>query len=85
MEKETCGIVISVAKQWWLKVNTKPVRFGPLDGATFPHVIKVEYEVDGNKYISRKWIKAGHEFHTINTKVKIIYNEEKPNRGKIIL
>ena len=26
MDKDTVGTVISVAKQWWLKVNTKPVR-----------------------------------------------------------
>jgi len=28
MEKETTGTVISVTKQWWLKVNRKPVRTG---------------------------------------------------------
>ena len=33
MDKETIGTVLSVAKQWWLKVNTKPVRMGALDGA----------------------------------------------------
>ena len=26
MEKETMGTVISVTKQWWLKVNRKPVQ-----------------------------------------------------------
>ena len=26
MEKETMGTVISVIKQWWLKVNRKPAR-----------------------------------------------------------
>ena len=42
MGKETIGTVLSVAKQWWLKVNTKPIRIGTLDGATFPHIIKVQ-------------------------------------------
>ena len=42
MDKETIGTVLSVAKQWWLKVNTKPIRMGALDGATFPHIIKVQ-------------------------------------------
>ena len=50
MDKETVGTVLSVAKQWWLKVNTKPIRMGALDGATFPHIIKVQYVVDGNTY-----------------------------------
>ena len=33
MEKETMGTVISVTKQWWLKVNRKPVRAHAMDGA----------------------------------------------------
>ena len=31
MEKETMGTVISVTKQWWLKVNRKPVRAHAMD------------------------------------------------------
>ena len=42
MDKEIMGTVVSVKKQWWLKINTKAVRLGPLDGAIFPHVIKVQ-------------------------------------------
>ena len=41
MEQKTIGTVISVKKQWWLKVNTKPVRMHALDGATFPHIKKL--------------------------------------------
>lgn len=43
MEQKTTGTVISVKKQWWLKVNTKPVRMHALDGATLPHIITVKY------------------------------------------
>ena len=53
MEKQTEGIVVSVKKQWWLKVNTKAFRRGPLDGATFPHIIKVKYTVEGTEYFKR--------------------------------
>ncbi len=42
MEKETMGTVISVIKQWWLKVNRKPARVHAMDGAAFPHTIKVK-------------------------------------------
>jgi len=56
VDKETKGTVVSVAKQWWLKINTKPVRLHPLDGAIFPHIIKVSYTVDGVEYTKRKWI-----------------------------
>ena len=51
MNKKTIGTVLSVAKQWCLKVNTKPVRLHALDGATFPHIIKVKYTVDGQDYV----------------------------------
>ncbi len=53
MEKETTGTVISVSKQWWLKINTKAIRKGPMDGAVFPHIIKAAYKVDGKEYIKR--------------------------------
>ena len=51
MEKETMGTVISVTKQWWLKVNRKPARVHAMDGAAFPHTIKVKYTIDGKDYI----------------------------------
>ena len=54
MEKETMGTVISVIKQWWLKVNRKPARVHAMDGAAFPHTIKVKYTIDGKEYICRK-------------------------------
>ena len=43
MYKEAAGTVISVKKQWWLKVNAKRVRLHAMDGAMFPHIVKVEY------------------------------------------
>ena len=58
MEK-TIGTVVSVKKQWWLKINTKPVRAHAFDGAIFPHIVKVMYCVDGIKYYKKKWIRAG--------------------------
>ena len=53
MEKKTTATVISVKKQWWLKVNTKPFRHGTLDGALFPHIIRVAYVVDGREFFKR--------------------------------
>ena len=84
MEKEAIGTVISVAKQWWLKVNTKPVRMGALDGATFPHIIKVQYVVDGNTYTKRKWIGAGKAVPTVGSDVKVLYRPDKPGKAKIL-
>ena len=84
MDKETTGTIISVAKQWWLKVNTKPIRLGALDGATFPHIIKVQYVVDGNTYTKRKWIGADKPVPTIGSKLTVLYCAEKPGKAKIL-
>ena len=84
MDKETMGTVQAVAKQWWLKVNTKPVRMGALDGATFPHVIKVRYVVDGTTYIKRKWIGAGEAVPAVGSNLTVLYCSHKPSKAKII-
>lgn len=84
MNRETKGIVISVAKQWWLKINTKPVRTHLLDGATFPHIIKVKYIVDGKEYTRRKWIKPGSVVPDIGSSVTVSYLENKPSKAKVL-
>ena len=84
MDQETVGTVISVQKQWWLKINTKPVRSGPLDGAIFPHIIKVQYTVDGKTYFKRKWIGANYPVPALGSSVTVLYCEEKPGKAKIL-
>ena len=84
MNKEAKGTVISVAKQWWLKVNKKPIRTNALDGATFPHIIKVQYVVDENTYSKRKWIGAGKPVPAIGSTVTVLYCPDKPGKAKII-
>ncbi|MCI8715449.1 MAG: sugar ABC transporter permease [Oscillospiraceae bacterium] len=85
MEKEATGTVVSVAKQWWLKVNTKPVRLHPLDGAIFPHIIKVKYAVDGKEYTCRKWINAGHQGPGEGAAIKVVYRTDKPSKARVII
>ena len=84
MKSETTGMVISVSKQWWLKVNTKAFRKGPLDGAVFPHIIKVSYTVDGKEYVRRKWIAAGAPVPIEGGSVKVVYNDDAPTKAEII-
>ncbi len=84
MDKETIGTVLSVAKQWWLKVNTKPIRTGTLDGATFPHIIKVQYTVEGITYTKRKWIGAGKEVPAVGSRLTVLYRSDKPTKAKIL-
>ena len=84
MVKETTGTVLNVAVQWWLKVNTKPVRMHAMDGATFPHVIKVQYVVDGSTYVKRKWIGAGKAVPAVGSKLTVLYCSDKPSKARII-
>ena len=84
MNQQTTGIVVSAKKQWWLKVNTKAVRLGPLDGATFPYIIKVSYWVEESEYFKRKWLGAGKEVPSIGSTMTVIYNAENPKKAKIL-
>ena len=85
MQKMTTGTVISVKKQWWLKVNTKAVRMGALDGAIFPHVLKVRYMVDGEEYIKRKWILTQKAVPSEGDTVQVIYDDSNPKKIKLEL
>jgi len=83
MERETVGTIVSVSKQWWLKVNTKAVRGGMLDGAIFPYIVKVSYTVDGQVYVCRKWIPPTAHAPLEGTQVRVIYREEKPGKARV--
>ena len=83
MENKTMGTVLSVKTQWWLKVNTKPIRTHALDGAIFPHIIKVKYVVDGNEIIKRKWLGAAMKCPSVNEKVTVIYQVNKPTKFRL--
>ena len=82
--KKTIGTVVSVKKQWWLKINTKPIRAHAFDGAIFPHIVKVVYCVDGIKYYKKKWIRAALPVPTVNTEVTVAYDKERPSRGQVL-
>ena len=84
MNKETIGTVLSVTRLWWLKVNTKPIRMRALDGATFPHIIKVQYVVDGKNYTKRKWIGAGKSVPAVGSNLTVLYCTDKPSEAKIL-
>lgn len=84
MDQQTTGTVIAAAKQWWLKVNTKAFRMYPLDGATFPYIIKVKYTVNGTEYTKRKWINAGKPVPAVGDTVTVVYSSDKPAKAKIL-
>lgn len=84
MDKQTTGTVLSVSKQWWLKVNRKPARLHALDGAEFPHIIKVEYNIDGKMYSKRKWINAGEPIPKVGSNIQVMYDSDRPSKAKIL-
>ncbi len=84
MYRETKGKVISVSKQWWMKVNTKAFRVHAMDGAAFPHIIKVSYAVDGKEYLKRKWIGAGLPVPSVGSSVVVMYRDNKPAKAKVL-
>lgn len=85
MKQETIGMVTAVKKQWWLKVNTKPVRRHATDGAVFPHIITVEYTVNGQTYKKRKWVHASCSPLAVGSEVTVCYEQGKPGRVKVII
>ena len=85
MEKETRGTVASVSKQWWLKVNRKPVRLHALNGAEFPHIVKIRYTVDGASYTCWKWLGAGAPSPHVGDAATVRYREGRPSRGRAVL
>ena len=84
MTKETTGVVTSIKKQWWLKVNTKPFRMHALDGAVFPYIITVKYTVGEKEYKKKKWVRAGYPVPELNSNVYVSYDENKPKKSKIM-
>lgn len=84
MQKRTVGTIVSAKKQWWLKVNTKAIRKGPLDGATFPYIAKIKYTIDGTEYVKNKWIGARCPVPVEGETVQLVYDEAKPGSVKIV-
>ena len=82
--RRTTGTIISAKKQWWLKINKKPIRKGPLDGAAFPYIIKIRYVVDGKEYIKRKWIGTEYPVPVEGDTVQLSYEEDHPEKIKVV-
>ena len=79
-ENQVIGKVIKVKKLWWLKINKKPIRVTPGDGATFPLSLQVNYNVDGNEYIDKKIVSWNEKDIQVNQEVTVTYNIDKPQR-----
>ena len=79
-EKQITGKVIKIKKLWWLKINKKPIRVTPLDGAMFPLSLQVKYNVNGNEYIGKKIVPWNEKDIQVDQDVIVTYNVEKPQK-----
>ena len=79
-EKQVIGKVIKIKKLWWLKINKKPIRVTPLDGAMFPLSLQVKYNANGNEYIGKKIVSWNEKDIQVEQEVIVTYNVEKPQR-----
>lgn len=83
MEIKTQGIVTSVVKLWWLKINKKPIRMHALDGADFPRIITVEYNVSNHTYKKRKFIGNGIHCPKKGEYMEIFYQKDNPKKSRL--
>ncbi|MBE6032885.1 MAG: sugar ABC transporter permease [Clostridiales bacterium] len=83
LNESAMGKVVKVHKCWWLKVNTKPVRAHSFDGALFPHILTVEYSVDGKIYKKRKWVPYDQPAPSVGDTVEVFYHKDAPAKCEI--
>lgn len=76
----TCGVVQSVKKCWWLKVNQKPVRAHSLDGAAFPHRISFRYAVGEREYTASAYVSWNKRCPSPGETLVVYYDGERPER-----
>ena len=62
------------------KVITKSVRKHAWDGAMFPHIVTVEYEVNGQKYTKKEFLNYNITCPNVGSNVDVYYNSENPKK-----
>ena len=83
--EQTQGTVTQVKTCWWLKVNTKAVRFGPMDGAMFPHIIYFTYTAYGKTYQGKRYVNWNKRCPVSGEKLTVYYEKNDPSRYAVIL
>ena len=83
--EQTQGTVTQVKTCWWLKVNTKAVRFGPMDGAMFPHISYFTYTAYGETYQGKRYVNLDKRCPVSGEKLTVYYEKNDPSRYAVIL
>jgi len=72
------GTVTDVKTYRFLKVNTKPVRMGTLDGAAFPHRITFRYSVAGREYRGSRVLAPSTGSPGVGAAITVYYDPDAP-------
>ena len=79
------GVITEVKTCWWLKVNTKSVRWNTFDGAVFPHIICFTYTVAGQTYQGKRYVQWNKHCPQKGEKLTVYYEKENPARYAVVV
>ncbi len=76
----TLGIITEQKTLYWIKINTKPVRMGPMDGAIFPGFIRFTYTVEGIEYRGSRLVSPYVRCPEKGMKITVFYDANNPSK-----
>ena len=89
MSFKKCIACSRITRTWNFKWNNGKLRFyfnkksfrtTPLDGATFPYKVKIEYNVNDRKYEKNKFIYWGDDSVNVGDTVIVTYKQSNPSK-----
>ena len=75
---ETTGKIESVKLQYWLKVKDSSINIGN-SAATYPSIVTVSYEVDGQAYRAQLWCSARRYHPAEGLHIPVYYDPAQPD------
>ena len=76
---ETTGKIESVKLQYWLKVKDSSINIGNC-AATYPSIVTVSYEADGQVYRAQLWCSARRYHPAEGLHIPVWYDPEHPEQ-----
>lgn len=72
------AVVIKVTDCWWMKINRKPMRMHGPDGAQYPHILHLQYSVNGNRYKGCRWLSWTEAAPVVGDTIPILCDASNP-------
>jgi hypothetical protein len=80
---QTTGRVLTVRRLWWIKINTRPLRRHALEGAAFPHAVRIAYRTEGTVYRRWKYVGWRSVCPAPGETIPVWYDMARPRRCRI--